>query len=322
VNDPFPYVQQWSFGFQRTLPLGLFVEADYVGSKSTHLNAIYDANQPFLNGPAPYPGFGYLEFTNPLGNSVYHGLDFTLEHRFKAGLTFRTAYTLSKSIDNVSEVLESLGSGNTQNIRNFRAWRGPSDFDVLNRVVFSYVYELPFGKGRQFAQSGLLSWIVGGFRTSGSYTFASGKPFTVSSGGAIGNTIDPFGIELAVPNVTGTPQMVGNVNCWFYASTNAACRGLVPTGTNAFALQAPGQYGNAGRNILRGPHTNVFDFAIHRDFPITERAGLEFRWEVFNLTNTAQFGKPSADLSSGAIGSITSLAGDPRIMQFALRLHF
>src|SRR5260370_18202418 len=103
VNDPFPYVQQWSFGFQRTLPLGLFVEADYVGSKSTHLNAIYDANQPFLNGPAPYPGFGYLEFTNPLGNSVYHWLDFTLEHRFKAGLTFRAAYTISQSIAHVAQ---------------------------------------------------------------------------------------------------------------------------------------------------------------------------------------------------------------------------
>jgi hypothetical protein len=70
------------------------------------------------------------------------------------------------------------------------------------------------------------------------------------------------------------------------------------------------------------PHTDEFDFAIHRDFLITERAGLEFRWEVFNLSNTVQFGKPNSDLSSGAMGSITTLAGDPRIMQFALRLHF
>jgi hypothetical protein len=321
-NDPFPSVQQWSFGFQRTLPLGLFLEADYVGSKTSHINAIYDANEPFLNGPAPYPAFGYLEFTNPLGNGSYQGLDLTLEHRVKAGLTFRLAYTLSKNIDNVSEALESLGSGGAQNIRNFQAWRGLSDFDVPNRVVFSYIYDLPFGKGRQFANQGILSWIIGGFRTSGSYTFATGKPFTVTSGGGIGNSIDPFGTQQAVPNVIGTPQMVGNVNCWFYSSTNAACRAIDPTGTNAFALQSPGQYGNAGRNIIRGPHTNVFDFAIHRDFPITERAGLEFRWEVFNLSNTVQFGRPSSDLSSGAIGSITSLAADPRIMQFALRLHF
>jgi len=144
------------------------------------------------------------------------------------------AYTLSKNIDNVSETLESLGSANAQNIRNFASWRGLSDFDVPNRVVASYVYELPFGKGKQFANHGLLSWIVGGFRTSGSYTFYSGKPFTVNSGGAIGNSIDPFGIEQAVPNVIGTPKVLGNVNCWFYASTNAACRALDPTGYECF----------------------------------------------------------------------------------------
>jgi hypothetical protein len=321
VEDPFPYVQQWSFGIQRSLPLGLFLEADYVGSKTTHINAIYDANQP-LNGVLPYPAFGYLEFTNPLGNGTYQGLDLTLEHRMQHGLTFRLAYTLSKNIDNVSEPLESLGSGGAQNIRDFASWRGLSDFDSRNRVVFSYVYELPFGKGRPFANHGLLSWIVGGFRTSGSYTFASGKPFTVSSGGAIGNSIDSNGTQVAVPNVIGTPQILGNVSCWFYASTNSACRAISPNGINAFALQSPGQYGNAGRNIIRGPHTNVFDFALHRDFLITERTGLEFRWEVFNFTNTPQFGKPNSDLSSGAVGSITTLAADPRIMQFALRFHF
>jgi len=321
VNDPFPYVQQWSFGFQRTLPAGLFVEADYVGSKTSHVNAIYDANQP-INGVLPYPAFGYLEYTSPLGNGTYEGIDLTVEHRYKAGLSLRLAYTFSKSIDNVSEPLESLGSGGAQNIRNFAQWRGPSDFDVPHRVVLSYLYELPFGKGKRFASHGPLAWIVGGFRTSGSYTFASGKPFTVSSGGAIGNSIDPNGTQMAVPNVIGTPQVIGNVNCWFYASTNAACRAIDPNGSDAFALQSPGQYGNAGRNIIRGPHTNVLDFAVHRNFAFTERTGLEFRWEVFNLTNTVQFGKPSSDLSSGTIGSITTLAGDPRIMQFALRLSF
>ena len=256
------------------------------------------------------------------GQRQLSGVDLTRRTALQSGSDLPAGVYLSKNIDNVSETLESLGSGGVQNIRDFKSWRGLSDFDVPNRVVMSYVYELPFGRGRQFATHGPLSWIIGGFRTSGSYTYASGKPFTVSSGGAIGNSIDPAGTDLAVPNVIGTPQILGNANCWFYASTNSACRALDPTGTNAFALQAPGQFGNAGRNIIRGPHTNVFDFAVHRDFPITERAGVEFRWEVFNLTNTVQFGKPSSDLSSGAIGSITTLAADPRIMQFALRFHF
>jgi hypothetical protein len=81
-------------------------------------------------------------------------------------------------------------------------------------------------------------------------------------------------------------------------------------------------FGNAGRNVLRGPGTKVFDFALHRNFQLTESTGLEFRWEVFNLTNTTQFGPPEKNLSSGSPGAITTLAGDPRIMQFALRLKF
>jgi len=81
--------------------------------------------------------------------------------------------------------------------------------------------------------------------------------------------------------------------------------------------------GNVGRNTLRGPHTNVFDFALMRDFPVHESVGLQFRWEVFNLTNAVLFGQPSNNFSSGgSAGKITSLSGDPRVMQFALRLSF
>jgi adenylate cyclase class 2 len=87
-------------------------------------------------------------------------------------------------------------------------------------------------------------------------------------------------------------------------------------------LQAPGQFGDSGRNSLRGPHVNVFDFALLKDFVITENTRLQFRWEMFNAFNTPIFGAPSANFSNGAAGQITSLAGDPRVMQFALRLSF
>jgi hypothetical protein len=92
--------------------------------------------------------------------------------------------------------------------------------------------------------------------------------------------------------------------------------------TDAYQLQSPGFLGNVGRNTLRGPDTNVFDFALMRDFPIHESLGLQFRWEVFNLTNTVQFGQPGNNFSSSSAGAITTLAGDPRVMQFALRLAF
>jgi hypothetical protein len=80
--------------------------------------------------------------------------------------------------------------------------------------------------------------------------------------------------------------------------------------------------GNEGRNNLRGPGPKVFDFSLDRNFTITERTSLQLRWEVFNLSNTVQFGLPSTNYSGGTPGAITSLAGDPRIMQFALRLKF
>jgi hypothetical protein len=169
-DAPNTYVQQWSFGFQRTLPLHMFVEADYVGTKSTHLNTLRNFNQQ-IGGVLPYQNFGYIEYRDPLGNATYHGLDLTVEHRFSAGLTFRSAYTFSKSIDNTAEQLGVGGSNSfDQNGRDYRSWRGPSDFDYRHRWVTSYVYDLPFGKGKAMASSGVLSYIIGGFRTSGGLT--------------------------------------------------------------------------------------------------------------------------------------------------------
>jgi hypothetical protein len=193
--------------------------------------------------------------------------------------------------------------------------------------VASYVWELPFGRGRRFVHDGILSHIIGGFRTSGVYTYASGRPFTISSGGSIANSLDKFGAVAATPNQVGTPHIVGNVDCWFFASndkigTRTPCLDLAPGLSDAYQLQSAGFLGNVGRNTLRGPHTSVFDFALMRDFPIHESLGLQFRWEVFNLANAVLLGQPSTNISSSSVGQITSLSGDPRVMQFALRLSF
>ncbi len=319
-NSNTPTVQEWSFGFQQTLPGQLVLTVDYVGTKSTHLDVLSDLNQP-VNGVKPYPGFGYIEYQNAIGTGSYNGLETSVKRRFAKGLSLGVAYTWSQNIDNTPAELES-GSGGAQIGSNQQAWRGPSDFDIPQRLVANYVFELPFGKGKPFLASGIASAVLGGWRTSGVYTFASGRPFTVTSGGNYSNAIDPYGAATAVPNVVGAPQVLGNINCYFYVSASKACRALSPNGSNAFALQQLGAFGNSGRNTLRGPHSSVFDFALIRDFRITEKASLEGRWEMFNLTNTAIFSQPNANLSSGAVGSITSLASDPRIMQFALRLSF
>jgi hypothetical protein len=267
----------------------------------------------------PYPNFGLLEYSQNDGNSSYNGLDLTIERRFNAGLSMRLAYTWSKSIDNTAEELSVLGSNAFSQITNNQnAWRGPSDFDVPQRIVISWVYELPFGKGKPWASSGVVSKIVGGFQAAGAYTYSAGRPFTPFA--TSNNSSIDIGEEQALPNVIGTPVMDDNVNCWFYSTANAKCKGF--SGANAFSIPSPGVFGNSGRNNLRGPALQYLDLSVSRNFLITERMKLQFRAEAFNLTNTVAFGLPNSNVSGGSPGVITSLAADPRIMQFALRFSF
>jgi hypothetical protein len=306
-NSAMPYVQQWSLGIQRTLPGGMVATIDYVGTKSTHLDIIHDLNQP-ITGTKPYPNFAYIEYQQALGNQSYNGLEASVQRRFHSGLSLNAAWTWSKSIQTTW----------TQTYFT----RALSGYDVPQRVVASYVYELPFGKNKPMLANGWGAALLGGWRTSGVYTFSSGLPFSVSSGSNYSNALDAYGATNALPNVIGTPTIVGTPSCWFYVSTNKACVAAAPNASNAFALQQVGQIGNAGVNILRGHHATVFDFSVMRDFRLREQASLQFRWEVFNLTNTAMFSLPSATLSSGSVSTISSLAGDPRVMQFALRLSW
>jgi hypothetical protein len=319
-DAPQTYVQQWSAGVQRELPKHLFLEANYVGTKSTHLNTLRNFNQPYVpNGPLPYPNFQQIEYRDPLGNALYHGIDVNLERRFSTGLIFRAAYTYSKSIDNTGEHLATTASFG-QNGRDFKSWRGPSDFDVPQRFVLSYVYELPFGPGKQLAATGPMAYIAGGWRISGSLTFQDGRPFTPQAG-SNSSAIDR-GLQIALPNVVGPAFVPGNVDCYFYSSRNSACRALYPNATDFLVIPSPAAFGSSGRNILRAPGTKIADFALTKDTTFHERYMLQFRWEMFNLANTTHLGYPSFDASSSSGGAITSLATDPRIMQFALRLRF
>lgn len=325
-HAPAPNVQQWSFGLQRELPGKLTAEVNYVGTKSTHLDVINDLNQPSIAAPGapskvPFANFGYIEYTNSIGFGNYNGLEATLTRSFANGFSFRSSYTYSRSLDNTPQELES-NSGAPPDGRNYAAWYSLSDFDIPHRFSANYVYELPFGKGKNFANHGLLSAILGGFRTSGVYTYYSGHPFTVNGGGGLAAALDPNGQATATVNLIGKPTLVHNTDCWYFAAQNARCAALAPNATNAFSLPAPGVIGNNGRNTLRGPHTNVFDAALLREFPIHETANLEFRWEVFNVSNTPLFGQPGNNFSSGAAGQITTLSGDPRVMQLALRLSY
>ena len=324
-HSPSPTVQQWSVGIQRRFGNNWTAQLDYVGTKSTHLDLIYDYNQPLIagnhtTGILPYPNFGYIEYTTPIGYGNYNGLQGSLSRRMQNGLSLRASFTYSRSLDNTPEELED-GSGGAPNGRDSGAWYGPSDFDVPHRISSSYVYELPFGRGKTMLNKGAGSWILGNFRTSGVYTFYSGIPYQVNAGSALGNSLDPYGAT-NVPNIIGKPHTVGTVGCWFYASQNAACRAAAPNITDSFQLPAFGYIGDLGRNTMRGPHTSVFDAALLREFPFSENTNMEFRWEVFNVANTPLFGQPNNNFSSGVAGQITDLSGDQRTMQFAMRLSF
>ncbi|MGA8528932.1 MAG: TonB-dependent receptor [Acidobacteriaceae bacterium] len=328
LSDPDPYVQQWSFGVQRQVGQNWVGEVDYVGTKSTHLDVIRDYNQPLISGGVstgvvPYPNYGQIEWTSPIGYGNYNGLQASLTHHMAKGLEIRAAFTHSRSLDNTPEELES-NSGDAPDGRNYATWYGLSDFNIPNRIAASYVYDLPFGRGQAMLQHGPLSWVLGNWETAGVYTYYSGHPFQVNENDGNHNSIlDPYGYTTATPNLIGQPHTVGDPDCWFFASKDSTCAEHASTGlTDAYATTAVGAVGNVGRNTLSGPDVDVFDASLLRNFPITEGWNVQARWEVFNVTNTPEFGQPNGNITSGSVASITTLAGDPRIMQFAMKYVF
>jgi hypothetical protein len=221
-----PMVQQWSIGVQRDLGGKWLAEVDYVGTKSTHNNLIYDYNQPLIvnnvvTSTIPYPNFGQVEYTAPIGYGNYNGLQASLTHAMANGLSLHSAYTYSRSLDNTPEELEN-NPGGPPNGRNESSWYGPSEFNTPQRLGVSAVYELPFGKGKSMFTTGPASWVLGNWRVSGVYTFYSGVPFT-AIWGSESSLVDPYGYATAVPNQVGKVHYVHKPSCWFYASGTSAC---------------------------------------------------------------------------------------------------
>lgn len=311
-NAVTPYIQQMSIGLQYELFNNWMAEANYVHTKGTKLYTLRDLNQalPNIANSRPFPQFGLIEYRDDNGVSRYDAFETTLDKRFADGYTIRAAYTLSQSKDNSGEHLTSGGSSSLpDNSRNLTNWYGFSDFDVRHRLVVNGIWELPFGKGKSYFQSGVAAAILGGWDLTGSLNFRSGRPFTVTQSG------DPLklgSLSTTLADLVGDPEKSDqNVNGWF----NTGAFQLLTGTTTRFGLQP--------RNSLRGPKFASLDFAVHRRFALwNENTNLEFRWEVFNAFNRANFGLPNRTVNGGGFGTITTLQGDPRIMQFALRFSF
>lgn len=311
-----PYLQQGSIGVQYQFAGGWFAEANYVATKGTKLYVLRDLNQPNPTNIAgvtlvrPFAQFGEVEYRDDLGKSRYNALETTLDKRFSNGYTVRAVYTLSNSKDNTGEHLTSNGSSSSlPNSRDASLWYGNSDFDVKHRFVINGIWELPFGKNKRFVSSGIGAAILGGWELAGTFNHRTGKPFTVSQGG------DPLRVgtfQPTLPNLVGDPALENpTIERWF----NSAAFQPLTGGVSGFGVQE--------RNILRGPKFASLDIALHRSFGLwNESSNLEFRWEVFNALNRANFALPNRDISGSNVGTITALQGDPRVMQFAVRLNF
>jgi hypothetical protein len=310
-----PYTQQWNFGIQRQLRSDLLFSSNYVGTKGTSLLLSPNINQP-RPGPTavaarrPYPRFNNIREVASAGSSTYHSLQLTVERRMRAGLSALTSYTWAHSIDNGNFIADR------QNLYDLRSERGNSDTDLRHRLVVSYTWELPFGRGRKWL-SGMGragQTVIGGWQANGIFSVYGGLPFTVTT--AI-NTLNGSGTQRAdrlrqgsLPRAERSPQRYFDVA--------------------AFAVPAQFTFGNSGVGILNGPGTTQFDQSFFKAVSLGSegRYSLQFRGELFNLFNTPQFNNPATAIGNPTAGQITTAGSKAtfqrtsRQVQFALKLYF
>jgi hypothetical protein len=311
-----PYAQNWNFTVQRSLLGNYVAEGRYLGSKGTRLPRNIEAN-PAVFGPGATaqnadsrrlyaPSFTHVAMLSYITNSSYHAGQFSLSRRFESGLGFNASYWFSKTIDYLSAMnlggaaARPLAGENdiAQNPFDLRAERGLSLFDARHRFVFSGSWNVKWG-----------------WQLNGIWSAHSGTPFTVfdSTNVAAQASHPPIsGYSGGRPDLIADPnQGPRTVEQWLPRS---AFRRLNPV-TDA------GRFGNAGRNIARGPGLANLDLSLLKTFSLTERLQLQFRAEVFNVANHANFAVPVSDLNSTNFGRILE-AGPSRLGQLALKLSF
>ena len=314
--------QQYNLQIQHQLPKDLVFKVGYVGNMGRRLENVYNYNQPIPGAGAPAPrrplfaqapGIVNVDFNVSDGLSSYHSLQTTIERRFANGVGFLTAFTWAHSIDNVANQFGGADNGPIPQDRRFRnADRGTSGHDIQRRLVHSMNYELPFGQGRKFsAGNKLLNNIIGNWDTNLIVAAQSGLPFTP----VLGTSVSNAGGSRPDRYKSGTIDNP-SIARWFDTSFGTAAGGAAWGAPTIFT------FGNSARNILRGPGRTNVDFSLFKNFLITENWKLQFRTEIFNLFNHAQFDLPNPNVGTPNAGIITGIVGTPRQMQFALRLSF
>ena len=322
-----PYVMQWHLTFQYALTNSTVLNASYVGSKSNKEYLFLNLNQASPSADpsaptAPRRPFPYVDapinYLNSQGNANYNGLQLSLQHRLTHGLSLIANYTYSKSLGDASSA--NLGAQNNDFFRYTYTPNieyGPLDFDVRNRFVTSFIYQLPFGQGQAFGgnSGAFVNQLIGNWTLSGLLTISSGTWFTITDGNANFANSDGQQRPDFVPGqkATGKPCIPGT----FF-------------NTCAFTDPALGSFGNVSLNSLEGPDTRDFDIAAEKDFAINERIRFEFRAEAFNVLNHPNFlfAAPGPQNSNNAtvlgtpsFGFVTA-AQAPREIQFGFKLYY
>jgi hypothetical protein len=328
ANTRWPYVQSWFFGVQRQLAKNMTLEVAYQGNHSLRLPIIADYNQAYPNAPGgtlgvqarvPIPTFGPITWLDPVGDNDYNGMSVRLEHRFNHGLYLLNSFTWSKALGDSEQALEYYPGGteaNPQNIRDLGAERGPTSFDVKLINVTSLVYQLPFGRGRQFGANlnPIVDAAFGGWELNSIITANTGTPINVyyspsAAQDVTGLTNDYRGEAILRPNVSGT-----GISETFSQSINNYFAGYTFTTPSA-------SFGNLGRDAFRNPDFAQWDLSANKNFRIRELAALQLRSEFFNVTNHTNLGVPTAVTTSSAFGTIRTTY-PARIIQFALKFIF
>src|SRR5581483_7362108 len=284
------YIESWNLTVQREFRGGFTGSVGYVGTHDVKLNSSYNVNYGQVGGgTASQPFFsrgitGSVNVLLPVGSAHYHSLQTTLQRRFANGLSLQAAYTWSHEI---GMCCSETGSPQILIPEYQNLNRATMPLDITHNFHLAAVYELPFGKGKPLAQSGILAAVLGGWSVNGILGQVSGLPFSVTAANASLNAPGSLQrADLVKPEVKIVGRGVG---------------GQPYFDPLAFAPVSGARFGTAGFNILRGPHNRNLDLSVFRTFPVTERIRFQFRAEAFNLTNTPHFNPPTSGTTNSSL---------------------
>jgi len=323
MNDPQRkdgYANQWNVEIQHQFTQSTMLSVAYVGSYNGRLDRTGLGNIARTPGPGtpaevnarrPVPWMGgVFRYSTSTGSTYYNGLQIKAERRFANGLQSLLSYTWSRSIGNTSGWFnaEEGSGGGCQNFWDLKTCRGVSGFDVPHFTSWSTFYELPAGRGKRWLTTGPASWVLGNWRLTWVLSARSGQAYDLNVNGDIANVEGASTVNYGRPNVVGDWRVAQPSEAMYF---NPA----------AFAIPRF-EFGNLGRNAMRGEPVVGFDASVLKSIPFQESKEIQLRFESFNTFNVMIWALPGRTIGTAAAGRITSVTTTPRQLQFGLRFSF